>query len=1017
MDQPTENSPTKMDQSIENTTIPIEDILEQIPTAINDVQVKSEPDTLSPVNSLAKDTNLEVCIPTCKPNQELRAAYIASRKVRNQSWAQNDLPEEPEEKSLDETHLKAPSDDEQLSGDNQQSSGEDGQSLSGYDQPLSDADPSHSEDDQSFGEDNRSFGDDDQSSTDEKSDPSSGSESDLNPIDSPPKPTERRSDKSSKAKISLALGETVEGLMTSNILSSANADGNGTDVQQFVPVSRKRDKKKALAEEIDKLPVADQAQAKKDAAGLIKDSKKFKRPASIVDMHWKIRGVKTLLKHHQLKAAAWMRDREQSKKEPNGGLLCDEMGLGKTLTALTIVAHEKFPPRSNAPTLIIVPRSLVSQWMGQISLHCVKKISNDVLEHYSGSRTGQREVVKVMQKKRIVLTTYQEVCSSHPKLKPPVKIKTPEELEAWREEEFNRRAGPLHKVKWHRIIIDEAHSIKNKDSATSIAVRALQGKCKWALSGTPLHNGVEELYPYLHFIYTTERMGYESFLKRFSTGLNHILKTVLHRSTYSTRILGKPIVTLPGISNRVVEVELCPAEKLLYREIQDLGIAMIDGLASTKKEMFVSHPLLAQRFLETVLNQRVIEELKTMAQHGKQDAAKTPSNTIINLLLTVADKVAARPRPPGDFHVLRDMYHKHILHIRENGEKEYSNYQEHLRRICPCCRSMVWEPKPYVVTSCRHVYCQGCFDKLPDQDGKTDSITRICNFCNEPIEEAGYSEGSAKTSPKKSPKKRKQSTPKKKGKEIFETTKRRRNSFKNQVLLRDISDDEWDDPDDDESDWVSRIGDRMPSAKTVAVRDIVANWVNEDENTKIVIFVQFLKTVKLLQFMCDKEGWKYALITGKVSPAARDDQIEKFGNEKDIKVLISSLRIGGVGLNLTMANKCILVDPWWNEAIQHQAYCRLYRIGQHRAVEYVQVIVKGSIDTWMISLQKKKTKNIRQLLSADSLQEILRPSGDVREKPNGGFSISTSKENKHLQAWTQVVESGVLDDVDSSEED
>lgn len=59
-------------------------------------------------------------------------------------------------------------------------------------------------------------------------------------------------------------------------------------------------------------------------------------------------------------------------------------------------------------------------------------------------------------------------------------------------------------------------------------------------------------------------------------------------------------------------------------------------------------------------------------------------------------------------------------------------------------------------------------------------------------------------------------------------------------------------------------------------------------------------------------------ITGKVSPISRDKQIEQFSKEKDIKIMISSLKTGGVGLNLTMANKCILVDPWWNEAIQDQ---------------------------------------------------------------------------------------------------
>ncbi|KAJ5355841.1 hypothetical protein N7517_010450 [Penicillium concentricum] len=982
-----------MDEPIESITISNEEITNQNPIPINDVHIKIEPD---PVNSLTKKTNLEVSIPTCKPNQELRAAYLLSRKVQSQSLIPDDLSKESDEKSLDETDSQNTTDDEQPFEDDEQ--------------PAADADY-------------RFYSDEHYSSADEESpDSSSGSDSDSDPMDSSPKPTKTRSGKPSKAKkqktnVSAALNETVKGLMKSNILSSADANGNGSDMQ-IVPVSEKRNKKKAIAEEIAKLPVGDQAQANKDATALIEDSVKLK--GSIINMNWKIRGVKTTLKHHQ-------RDRESSNEEPNGGLLCDEMGLGKTLTVLATIAHEKLPTRSKGPTLIIVPRSLVAQWIKQINMHCVKRISGGILEHYAGSRTGQHDVVKVMQKKVIVITTYEEVCGSHPKLKIPLEIKSPEEREAWRKEEYERRAGPFHKIEWHRIVIDEAHSIKNKDSATSIAVRALKGKFKWAMSGTPLHNGVEELYPYLHFIYTSQRMEYESFSRKFSNGLDNILDTVLHRSTYSTRIVGKPIVTLPGISNRVVEVELCLAERLLYGEIQDLGTAMINGLADTKKKqakcilvvilmlrMFVSHPLLAQKFLETVLNRRVIQELQVMAQEEEQDVTETPSKIIINLLLTVADKVAPRPRPPGDFNELHDIYRKYLLHIRENEENP--QYQEFLRRKCPRCEELVLGHEAYVVTSCQHVYCQGCFDGLPDEDGKTETMARVCSSCNKPIEEAGYSEDLLKKSPKNSSKKRKQGTPKKKGKEIFERKQRPGNSFKKKVLSRDLSDDEWDDPSENESDWVSRVGDRMPSAKITAVRELVANWVKEDENTKIVIFAQFLKTIQLLQFMCEKEGWKYALITGKVAPPSRDEQVEKFGKEKDIKVMISSLRTGGVGLNLTMANKCILVDPWWNKAIQDQAYCRLYRIGQPRAVEYVQIIAKACVDTWMISLQKDKTENICQLLSPDSLKEIL-GSGDVREQPNGGFSILARKGSKHLHSWTQAVGSGILEGVDSSEED
>ncbi|EKV11056.1 SNF2 family helicase, putative [Penicillium digitatum PHI26] len=939
MDQPTESAAFLINE------VPSEETPSETSNNSNNTQVRAEPDC--PPNNLANVPDLEIGTPPAKPNEELRAFVPDSKVQDNDDPEPDNLSKGSEEGPLDETSSNERSDNE-LSSDEEFEFASD-------DQFPSDSDSGSSDDD-----------------------------GDFDPIDYITKPTKKRPRKEGKkkAKTSVALTEKVKDLMSSKILSTANANANASDV----PGSQKKDKSKALAEVIAKLPKNDRLQAKKDVAELIESSKRFTPSAKIVTMNWEVRGLNTLLKHHQLKAAAWMLDRESSEEEPNGGLLCDEMGLGKTLTAL-------------------------------------EKISKDVLEHFAGSQTRRQDVAKAMRQKRIVLTTYEQVCNSYPKLKPPVTIKTPEELEAWREEEFNCRVGPLHKVEWHRIVLDEAHSIKNKDSATSIAIRALNGKFKWALSGTPLHNGVGELYPYLHFIFTSERMEYQTFLKKYSKGLDQILETVLHRSTYSTQILGRPIVTLPGIINRVVEVELCQAERHLYREIQDVGIAMLTGLAQTKERptrcilavitmlrMFVSHPLLAQKFLEVVLNQGVIKALKAMAE--EKGVAETPSGIIISLILAMGDKVAPRPKPPGSFSELLGIYHKHMMKVR----KEEGVYAELSYKICPLCIETVKEYRPFVITSCYHLYCKGCFDGLPDQDGKIDTATRVCSSCKKPIEEAGYSDDSPKTSPKKgSPMKRKQSTPKPKGKNIF--AKRPRSTFKKQVLHRDPSDDEWDEPVEDADDWVARIGNRMPSAKTTAILDLIAKWMKEDENVKIVIFVQFLKTVQILQYMFDEEGWEYAIITGKVSPTSRDQQIEKFGKDKDIKIMISSLKTGGVGLNLTMANKCILVDPWWNEAIQDQAYCRLYRIGQPRLVEYVQIVAKGSIDTWMINLQKEKTRNIHQLFSADSLKEILGFSGDIHEKPDGGFSILTSKENNHAHTWAQCVETGILNVVDSLEED
>jgi hypothetical protein len=88
--------------------------------------------------------------------------------------------------------------------------------------------------------------------------------------------------------------------MSSDILSSANANVNANNMHQ-IPVSQKKDKSKALAEEVLKLSIEDQPQARKDVNELIECSKTFDPSAKIVDMNWQVGGLTTLLKHHQVR--------------------------------------------------------------------------------------------------------------------------------------------------------------------------------------------------------------------------------------------------------------------------------------------------------------------------------------------------------------------------------------------------------------------------------------------------------------------------------------------------------------------------------------------------------------------------------------------------------------------------------------------------------------------------------------------------------------------------------------------
>ncbi|MDN5951353.1 MAG: SWF/SNF helicase family protein, partial [Loigolactobacillus coryniformis] len=80
-------------------------------------------------------------------------------------------------------------------------------------------------------------------------------------------------------------------------------------------------------------------------------------------------------------------------------------------------------------------------------------------------------------------------------------------------------------------------------------------------------------------------------------------------------------------------------------------------------------------------------------------------------------------------------------------------------------------------------------------------------------------------------------------------------------------------------------------------------------------------------------------------------------------VFLISLKAGGTGLNLTGADTVILVDLWWNPAVEDQATARAHRIGQTKTVEVYRLITKGTIEEQIYKLQEEKRNFVDQVLS------------------------------------------------------
>lgn len=139
------------------------------------------------------------------------------------------------------------------------------------------------------------------------------------------------------------------------------------------------------------------------------------------------------------------------------------------------------------------------------------------------------------------------------------------------------------------------------------------------------------------------------------------------------------------------------------------------------------------------------------------------------------------------------------------------------------------------------------------------------------------------------------------------------------------------------------------SAKLDALMDLLDNLIEEDR--RVLVFSQFTSMLKIIESKLEKKKFGYLKLTGETRN--RQDLVDRFQNGEE-PIFLISLKAGGTGLNLTRADTVILYDPWWNPAVQEQAAGRSHRIGQKNPVFIYKLIVKGSIEEVIMSIQEKK---------------------------------------------------------------
>lgn len=229
--------------------------------------------------------------------------------------------------------------------------------------------------------------------------------------------------------------------------------------------------------------------------------------------------------------------------------------------------------RPPAGTLIVCPSSVLHQWSQELHNKVSREADLSVLIYHGSNRTkNPLELAKY----DVVITTYAIVSMEVPKL-PPVdekddkfgnpfsdissnkKRKLRESASGKKSsrskkskkeisnELFETLAGPLAKVGWFRVVLDEAQTIKNHRTQVARACWGLRAKRRWCLSGTPLQNAIDDLYSYFRFLRHDPYATYTTFCHHIKSPIHSnpedgykklqaVLKTIMLRRTKSKKI-------------------------------------------------------------------------------------------------------------------------------------------------------------------------------------------------------------------------------------------------------------------------------------------------------------------------------------------------------------------------------------------------------------------------------------------------------------------------------------------------
>jgi len=169
-------------------------------------------------------------------------------------------------------------------------------------------------------------------------------------------------------------------------------------------------------------------------------------------------------------------------------------------------------------------------------------------------------------------------------------------------------------------------------------------------------------------------------------------------------------------------------------------------------------------------------------------------------------------------------------------------------------------------------------------------------------------------------------------------------------------------------------------------------------DNKIVVFSQFVQMLNLVEASIQQQlpelSGAVVRLDGQTSAENRAQRIDAFSHKSTTRIMLASLGAGGVGLNLQAANYVVLMDLWWNTALEQQALDRVNRFGQKRPVTMITYYSTGSMEDKVLAIQQRK-----KLIGHHALRDTTALHLDedaTMEMLNNKASLSTAELEKLL---------------------